>query len=52
MDLPSDVGSVSTPLVVDGILFFMGTMNVLRAVNATTAGLIGEIESVSFVHSK
>jgi quinohemoprotein ethanol dehydrogenase len=40
MDLPDDVGLVSTPLVVDGILYFTGTMNVVRAVDATTGELI------------
>ena len=35
-DLPDDVALVSTPLVVDGILYFTGTMNVIRAVDATS----------------
>ena len=35
-DLPDGVGLVSTPLVVDGVLFFVGTMNVVRAVDART----------------
>ena len=35
LDLPDDIGLVSTPLVIDGVLYFTGTMNVVRAVNAT-----------------
>jgi quinohemoprotein ethanol dehydrogenase len=63
MDLPNDVGLVSTPLVVDGILYFTGTMNVIRAVDATTgelkweydpdvAGHIGEDRQVGWVHNR
>ncbi len=40
MDLPNDRGLVSTPLVVDGILYFVGSMNRVRAVNAATGELI------------
>ncbi len=40
MDLPGDVGLVSTPLVVDGVLYFTGTVNILRAVDATTGELL------------
>ncbi|GJM35344.1 MAG: hypothetical protein DHS20C18_43450 [Saprospiraceae bacterium] len=40
MDLPGDVGLVSTPLVVDGTLYFTGTMNIVRAVDAVTGELI------------
>jgi len=63
MDLPSDVGLVSTPLVVDGILYFTGTMNVIRAVDAATgelfweydpdvAGHIGKARQVGWVHNR
>jgi quinohemoprotein ethanol dehydrogenase len=63
MDLPKDVGLVSTPLVVDGILYFTGTMNVIRAVDATTgeliweydpdvAGHIGTNRQVGWVHNR
>ncbi|PHN02526.1 PQQ-dependent dehydrogenase, methanol/ethanol family [Flavilitoribacter nigricans] len=44
LDLPRDVGLVSTPLVVDGVLYFTGTMNVVRAVNATSGELIWEYD--------
>ena len=44
MDLPNDVGLVSTPLVIDGVLYFTGTMNVLRAVNAVTGELIWQFD--------
>jgi len=40
LDLPQDVGLVSTPLVVDGTLYFTGTMNVIRAVDAVTGELL------------
>ncbi|MCH7592403.1 MAG: hypothetical protein IH989_06470, partial [Planctomycetes bacterium] len=36
VDLPGDRGLVSTPLVVDGTLYFIGSMNVVRAVDATS----------------
>jgi quinohemoprotein ethanol dehydrogenase len=63
IDLPNDVGLVSTPLVVDGILYFTGTMNVVRAVDATTgaslweydpdvAGHIGTERQVGWVHNR
>lgn len=44
IDLPKDVGLVSTPLVVDGILYFSGTMNVVRAVDAVSGELIWEFD--------
>jgi quinohemoprotein ethanol dehydrogenase len=44
LDLPRDVGLVSTPLVIDGVLYFSGTMNVVRAVNAVTGELIWEFD--------
>jgi len=44
LDLPKDVGLVSTPLVVDGTLYFTGTMNVIRAVNAATGKLLWEYD--------
>ncbi len=40
LDLPGDRGLVSTPLVVDGVLYFVGSMNRVRAVNATTGELL------------
>ena len=42
LDLPNDVGLVTTPLVVDGTLCFTGTMNVIRAVDAVTGELLRE----------
>ena len=42
LDLPKDVGLVSTPLVIDGTLYFTGTMNVIRAVDAVTGKLLWE----------
>ncbi|MDH4107930.1 MAG: PQQ-dependent dehydrogenase, methanol/ethanol family [Gammaproteobacteria bacterium] len=63
LDLPQDVGLVSTPLVVDGVLYFTGTMNVIRAVDATSgqpiweydpdvAGHIGSRRQVGWVHNR
>ncbi len=39
VDLPNDKSLVGTPLVVDGVLYYEGSYNVLRAVNATTGAL-------------
>lgn len=44
LDLPEDVGLVSTPLVVDGTLYFTGTMNVIRAVDAMSGQLLWEYD--------
>ncbi|MDA0196283.1 MAG: PQQ-dependent dehydrogenase, methanol/ethanol family [Bacteroidetes bacterium] len=63
IDLPEDVGLVSTPLVVDGVLYFTGTMNIIRAVNAVTGELIwrfdpevvkyiGNKKQAGFVHNR
>ena len=63
LDLPDDVGLVATPLVVDGVLYFTGTMNVIRAVDATSgaliwsydpdvAGHIAEKRQVGWVHNR
>ncbi len=40
LDLPNDVGLVSTPLVINGILYFTGTMNIIRAVDAITGKIL------------
>ena len=44
MELPADKGLVSTPLVVDGTLYFIGSMNVVRAVDAATGDLEWEFD--------
>ena len=44
IDLPRDRGLVSTPLVVAGTLYFVGTMNVVRAVDAKSGELIWEYD--------
>ena len=44
IDLPNDVGLVSTPLVVDGVMYFTGTMNIIRAVDATNGDLIWQYD--------
>lgn len=44
LDLPNDVGLVSTPLVIDGVLYFVGSMNVVRAVDAATGKLTWEFD--------
>ena len=36
LDLPDDRGLVSTPLVADGVLYFVGSLNRVRAVDAAT----------------
>jgi quinohemoprotein ethanol dehydrogenase len=40
LDLPDDRGLVSTPLVADGVLYFVGSMNVVRAVDATSGKVL------------
>lgn len=44
IDLPDDKALVSTPLVIDGVLYFTGTMNRIRAVDATTGKKIWEYD--------
>jgi len=44
LDLPDDRGLVSTPLVVDGILYFIGSMNVVRAVDATSGKVLWQFD--------
>lgn len=44
LDLPNDVGLVSTPLVIDGVMYFVGTLNVVRAVDAASGKLIWEFD--------
>jgi len=44
LDLPNDIGLVSTPLVIKGVLYFCGTMNIVRAVDAVTGKLIWEYD--------
>jgi len=40
VDLPGDRGLASTPLVVDGVMYFIGSMNIVRAVDATSGELL------------
>ena len=40
IDLPSDRDLSSTPLVVDGVLYFVGSMNVVRALDATSGEML------------
>jgi quinohemoprotein ethanol dehydrogenase len=44
IDLPNDKALVSTPLVVEGILYFTGTINRIRAVDATNGKPIWEFD--------
>jgi quinohemoprotein ethanol dehydrogenase len=44
LDLPKDVGLVSTPLVRDGVLYFTGSMNVVRAVDARSGKLLWQYD--------
>ncbi len=44
LDLPHDIGLIGTPLVVDGVLYFSGTMNVIRAVDAISGELLWEYD--------
>ena len=51
LDLPDDRGLVSTPLVVDGVLYFVGSMNKVRAVDATSGSLLWEYDPKVFEHT-
>lgn len=42
LDLPADVGLVSTPLAINGVLYFVGDKNLVRAVNGATGELLWE----------
>ena len=44
INLPDARGLVSTPLVVDGMLYFNGSMNVVRAVDATSGAMLWEYD--------
>jgi len=44
MDLPRDIGLVSTPLVIDGVMYFIGSQNIIRAVDARTGKLVWEYD--------
>ena len=44
VDLAGDRGLVSTPLVVDGVMYFVRSMNVVRAVDAATGVLRWEYD--------
>jgi len=44
LDLPNDRGLTSTPLVVDGVLYFIGSMNIVRAVDGRTGELLWEYD--------
>jgi quinohemoprotein ethanol dehydrogenase len=44
LDLPDDRGLVSTPLVADGIVYFVGSMNRVRAVDGATGQLLWEYD--------
>jgi quinohemoprotein ethanol dehydrogenase len=44
LELPNDRGLVSTPLVVNGVLYFIGSMNVIRAVDATSGALMWQYD--------
>ncbi len=44
LDLPGERNLSSTPLVVDGVLYFVGSMNMVRAVDATSGDLIWQYD--------
>ncbi len=51
LELPADRGLVSTPLVVDGVLYFIGSMNIVRAVDATTGTVLWEYDPLVREHA-
>ena len=40
LDVPDAVGLVSTPLVADGVMYFVGSRNIARAVDAVTGEVL------------
>ncbi len=58
LDLPDAAGLVATPLVADGVMYFSGSRNIVRAVDATTGKLLWRYQPtlaegrsrVSFLH--
>ena len=46
-----DRSLLSTPLVVDGVLYFTGTFSVTRAVDARTGELLWEYDPKTIEHS-
>ncbi len=51
LDLPNDRGLVSTPLVADGVMYFIGSMNVVRAVDAVTGAMKWTYDPAVFDHA-
>lgn len=50
LDLPNDKALVSTPLVVDGVLYFTGTMNRIRAVDPTNGNMLWQFDPEVATH--
>ncbi|MEN8374464.1 MAG: PQQ-dependent dehydrogenase, methanol/ethanol family [Gemmatimonadota bacterium] len=51
VDLPEDRTLYGTPLVVDGVMYFEGSYNVLRAVEAATGKLLWEYDPEVIEHA-
>jgi quinohemoprotein ethanol dehydrogenase len=51
LDLPNDRSLTGTPLVVDGVLFFNGSYNVIRAVEAKSGRVLWEYDPKVIEHS-
>ena len=51
LELPDERSLVSTPLVVDGVLYFSGSMSVVRAVNAVTGEILWEYDPGVAAHA-
>ncbi|MGQ0736779.1 MAG: PQQ-dependent dehydrogenase, methanol/ethanol family [Acidobacteriota bacterium] len=51
LELPNDRGLVSTPLVVEGVVYFVGSMNVVRAVDATSGKLLWQYDPQVRAHA-
>ncbi len=51
LELPTDRSLLSTPLVVDGVLYFTATYSVTRAVDAKTGKILWEYDPQTIEHS-
>ena len=51
LELPKDKSLLTTPLIVDGVMYFTGTWSVARAVDAKTGKLLWEYDPKSIDHA-
>ena len=50
-DLPEDTGLVATPLVANGVMYFVGSRNIVRAVSATSGEIVWQYDPETAKHA-